>query len=58
MVDEDAEDAGMDAPKRDAPQSTGPTTIMQRLGSPPRAFADVPKGTCSVPDMLCTCERS
>lgn len=57
MVDEDAEDAGMDAAKSSGPQPTDATTIMQRLGSPPRAFDGVPKGVRSVPDMQCTCEH-
>lgn len=57
MVDEDAEDAGMDATRSTGPQPTGATTIMQRLGSPPRAFEDIPKGARGVPGRQCICEH-
>lgn len=48
MVDEDSETVGGDASKSAGPQSTGPSTILQRLGSPPRAY-DIPRGACSQP---------
>ena len=57
MVDEDAEAAGMDATKRSGALPTNATAIMQSLGSPPRAFDDIPKGGCGLPDQAMSMSR-